>query len=86
MESDSTVYEEQGWYHPFCGNDKYPSGTTLSGIPKADWLDLKFDSEYGTSIPIAVTVWTKYNIHFNYEYDGADFIISKSCNPPRNQK
>lgn len=67
--------------HPFDGNTQYSIGVTLADIPKDEWLDLKFYAGYGTPCPIQVTLWTKNYIHFNYEYDGADFIISKQRNP-----
>ena len=85
MEYDANVETRDEWHPLFYGNEKYPEGTKLSAIPKEDWLDLRFDSGYGTSVPIEVTIWTKYFIHFNYEYDGYDFIISRPRNPPRSK-
>ena len=67
---------------PFCDNNKYGDDTTLGSIPKDEWLDLTFNKDYGASCPINVILWTKNNIHFNYEYDGYDFVITKPRNPP----
>ena len=80
--ADQTVNDRSNWdCRPFYGNDKYGPNICLKDLTQDEWLDLKFDPGYGTSCPVQVTLWTKKHIHFNYEYDGADFIISKPRNP-----
>ena len=68
-------------YYPFREKQR-PPGTRISDVPEEEQLDLEFDDGYGCSVPILATLWTAKNIYFNYEYDGADFIITKPRNPP----
>lgn len=81
--ADQAINDRSNWdCRPFYDNTQYRADITLADITKDEWLDLKFDPGYGTSCPIQVMLWTKNHIHFNYEYDGADFIITKPRNPP----
>lgn len=77
------VINDSNWWdcRPFYDNTQYSTDVTLADISKDEWLDLKFNPDYGTPCPIQVILWTKNYIHFNYEYDGADFVISKPRNP-----
>lgn len=81
-----TIYANPGegdWQSsPFMPNKQYKKRETLADLSKEQWLDLEFDGGYGSHCPVRVTLWTDKNIHFNYEYDGADFVITKPRNPP----
>ena len=81
--ADQVINDRSEWAcRPFYDNEQYGTDTTLADLTEDEWLDLKLDTGYGAPCPIQVTLWTAKHIYFNYEYDGADFIITKPRNPP----